>query len=137
MITEKTMKRLQTVVDGWKKRYEKYDEELVKFYSTPKIVRWWKGLKEPGYPKFQSTVVYEDYNCEHDTYVVIELRCYNRKLFAAIGVDNKEKKTRIGFKENLATGKREPLLGSTGMNVGNDADFIDAVIDDLKTLSWI
>ena len=123
---QKTEEKLQSVVCEWSKLYSRYDAALKEFNNTPKIIRWWRGIKEPCFPKFQSIVVVEDY--VHD--ICIELRCWNRKLCAAVNANGK------GFLVDLETDVRTPLLGSRGMDIDSEvAKIVEEHIDMLKKLS--
>lgn len=105
------------LLSQWASEYRNYFKQLDEYSKIPKLVRWLKGIEPPKHPRFHSVVLLKDF----DEDVVIELRCYCG-LYLAIN------QAGSGYKYNLCTQEKEPLLGAKSKKVDK---YYDAVIESI------
>lgn len=102
---ETIYQHLTSLLQEWAEEYREYLGAVESFSGASRFVRWMKGMKEPKHPSFHvfPIIVGDD--------VLIELRCYDGLFIACADANHR------GYKLDLQTGKKSPLLGARGMNV--------------------
>jgi hypothetical protein len=94
-------KQIELVLREWSDETERYLKSLDEYNSTPKIVRWFKNMREPRCPMSHSRTLVMDY----DDIFIVELRYWAGDISLAVRHGN------VGYKLDIITCKKSGLLG--------------------------